>query len=84
MHEQITEIFASVSESKQIEMLNSALAAGKDVTFEDLSLDSLKTVEALMALEEKLGIDVDIEEFDEIPSVLKFVDYCTTRLPVPG
>lgn len=78
--ELIKEIFISVSDKSQIARIEKSYANGEDLSFEDLNLDSLKAVEALMAVEEKVGVDVDLEEFDEVPTIHKFVEYCKQRL----
>ncbi|KAF8591940.1 acyl carrier protein [Ramaria rubella] len=42
---------------------------------EDLGLDSLDTVEVLMAVEEEFGIEIPDEEADEIRTVQQAIDY---------
>lgn len=79
LEESIKEIFLSVSTESQKAQIEKCFSRKEDLTFEKLNLDSLKTVEALMAMEETLDIDVDLEEFEQIPSMLKFVEYCKSR-----
>ncbi|KAF8499969.1 acyl carrier protein-like protein [Gautieria morchelliformis] len=42
---------------------------------EDLGLDSLDTVEVLMAVEEEFGIEIPDEEADKIRTVQQAIDY---------
>ncbi len=47
---------------------------------EDLGADSLDTVELVMALEEKFGLDIPDEEAEKLSTVGKAVDYILSRL----
>ncbi|MGQ9470932.1 MAG: acyl carrier protein [Candidatus Aminicenantales bacterium] len=47
---------------------------------EDLGADSLDTVELVMALEEKFGLDIPDEEAEKLSTVGKAVDYIMSRL----
>lgn len=47
----------------------------KDSTFESLGIDSLDAVELVMELEEKLGIQLDLDrDLENIDELVKFVE----------
>ena len=55
-------------------------AVSEDIRlFDELGLSSLKTLELLLALEEDLGIQVDVDEIDrtDLVSVGAFADFIT-------
>lgn len=49
---------------------------GADFSLADLDLTSLRMVEICMQLEETLGIDIDLEEFEETKSLQELVALC--------
>ena len=47
----------------------------RDTTFESLGIDSLETVEMVMELEERLGVELELEEkVTTIGELVKFVE----------
>ncbi len=47
----------------------------KDSTFESLGIDSLDAVELVMELEEKLGVQLDLDrDLENIDELVKFVE----------
>jgi acyl carrier protein len=49
-------------------------------TWEDLGADSMDTVEFIMALEERLDIEIPDEEAAEIQNVQQVIDYITRKV----
>ena len=47
-----------------------------DVRLEKLGLNSLKMVEISMELEEKFGLDIDLEDFEGLKTLSEFIEYC--------
>ncbi|KAI7851421.1 acyl carrier protein-like protein [Circinella umbellata] len=45
----------------------------------DLGLDSLDTVEVVMAIEEEFGVEIQDKDADEIKSIQQAVDYISKR-----
>lgn len=52
---------------------------GEDVTFTDLSVDSLALVEYCMALEDSLGVTLPEDEVAQTATVGQFVDLVTSK-----
>ena len=50
----------------------------RDTTFESLGVDSLDTVEMVMDLEQKLGVELEIEE--KIATVGELVDFVESKV----
>ena len=50
----------------------------RDTTFESLGVDSLDTVEMLMNLEDKIGVELEIEE--KIATVGELVDFVESKV----
>lgn len=47
----------------------------KESTFEDLGIDSLDTVEMLMDLEEKIGVEIELtEKVDTVGDLVAFIE----------
>jgi acyl carrier protein len=81
-----TAIVSSINDALS-EVLNRD-ASGLDENvrlFEDMHLDSTSVLELLMALEDKLGIEVDPEslEMDNFKTLGTLTDYVSTALGVP-
>ncbi|KAG5458302.1 MAG: acyl carrier protein-like protein [Olpidium bornovanus] len=55
-----------------------------DVTFADLDLDSLDTVEVVLAIEEEFNVEMSDKDADEIQSVAQAVQYISTRPEASG
>lgn len=47
-----------------------------DIVLADLDLDSLRAVELCMQLEDTLGVEIDLDEFEQIESVSALVAHC--------
>lgn len=56
-----------------------ALLRGEDVQFSNIEIDSLSMFEMLMFIEEELGIDIDLDEVEGLPSVDALVRHLDTR-----
>ncbi|NMC56257.1 MAG: acyl carrier protein [Eubacteriaceae bacterium] len=66
--EKVTEILKNYSDAEGINIT-------KDTTFKDLGIDSLDFVEILMELEEKLGVELEIEEnFATIGELVNYIE----------
>ena len=52
-----------------------ASSINEDTTFEELGLDSLDTVELVMALEEEFDTEIPDEEAEKITTVQAAIDY---------
>jgi len=48
------------------------------ITFEDLMLDSLDTLEFAMSLEETMKIELEISEFPQDATISEFLDYLSS------
>ena len=53
-----------------------ARTSDQDVALKDLDLTSLNVVEICMHLEDTLGIEIDLDEFDKIESVSGLIAHC--------
>lgn len=51
-------VAAMIAESREVDLAD----IKKDTTFEDLGLDSLDTVEMVMAFEEEFGVSIEVNE----------------------
>ena len=49
----------------------------RETTFEEISIDSLDTVELLMKLEDELGVEIELEE--KVETVGQFVDFVDSK-----
>jgi len=49
---------------------------GVDISLEDLDLTSLRAVEVCMHIEESLGIEIDLDEFEEIETLSALIAHC--------
>jgi len=49
-----------------------------ETTFEDLGIDSLDTVEMMMNLEDKIGVEIELEE--KVSTVGELVAYIESRM----
>ncbi len=50
----------------------------EDMTFQDLGIDSLDTVEMVMDLEDKLGIEIELDE--KVETVGELVKYIEAKM----
>ena len=55
-----------------------------DIAFEELELDSLSTLEVLMEIEEKTGVELDPELLPELRTLNGLVDYIAVKQPGAG
>ncbi|MEL7570015.1 MAG: phosphopantetheine-binding protein [Eubacteriaceae bacterium] len=66
--EKVTEILKNYSDTEGVNIT-------KETTFKDLGIDSLDFVEILMELEEKLSIELEIEEnFATIGELVNYIE----------
>lgn len=66
--EKVTEILKNYSDTEGVNIT-------KETTFKDLGVDSLDFVEILMELEEKLGVELEIEEnFATIGELVNYIE----------
>ncbi len=66
--EKVTEILKNYSDAEGLNIT-------KDTTFKDLGIDSLDFVEILMELEEKLSVELEIEEnFATIGELVNYIE----------
>jgi acyl carrier protein len=77
------EIFLKVKEAIIEQM---TLPSTTDITLDarlidDLGVDSLDTVELVMELEEKFGIEIPDEDAEKALTVKDIVDYIETKIP---
>ena len=49
-----------------------------EMTFEELNIDSLDTVDLLMQLEDKIGAEIELDE--EVKTVGEFVDFIERKI----
>jgi acyl carrier protein len=75
MEEQIKQII-----SKQLGIKLDSISNDQDL-INDLKADSLDTVELMMTIEEKFGIDFDEEDVSSLSTVQSVIDF-VTRLSV--
>ena len=59
-----------------------ALAAGQDIDLEDIGVDSLSRFEAIMQIEEALGIELDDDELAEQQTLNGLVTFLEQRVGV--
>lgn len=50
----------------------------RDMTFQDLGIDSLDTVEMLMDLEDKIGCEIELDE--KVETVGELVDFIESKI----
>ena len=50
----------------------------RDMTFQDLGIDSLDTVEMLMDLEDKIGCEIELDE--KVETVGELVDFIESKM----
>lgn len=66
--EKVTEILKNYSDAEGVNIT-------KETTFKDLGIDSLDFVEILMELEEKLSVELEIEEnFATIGELVNYIE----------
>ncbi len=53
-----------------------ARSEGQDIALKDLDLTSLNIVEISMQLEDELGVEIDLDEFDKIETVSGLIALC--------
>lgn len=64
-------VAAMIAESREIDVTSILM----ETTFEDLGLDSLDTVEIVMAFEEEFGISIEVNEnLKTVGSVVELID----------
>ena len=56
-----------------------AVLRGEDLKFADLDLDSLSTFEMLMFIEDELGIDIELDEVEDLPGIAALTQYLGSR-----
>ncbi len=53
-----------------------ARSDGQDIALKDLDLTSLNVVEICMHIEDTLGVEIDLDEFDQIETVSGLIAHC--------
>lgn len=76
LRETILEGLASVLKGSPDADVVAALGSGDDLDFESLDLTSLRLVELSMYLEDELGVEIDLEAFDDIGSLVGLTSLC--------
>jgi acyl carrier protein len=57
--------------------------SGRDLTLDQIEMDSMTMMEVIMYLEERLGIDLEADKISEQGSVNQLVEYLRARIDVP-
>lgn len=52
-----------------------------EATLEELGLDSLDVVSIVFAIEDKYGVDIDVAEMADIPTLAGLYEFVSARLP---
>ncbi len=73
---EIIEALVAALPDKADQKVLTAHQPGGDFSLSDLDLTSLRMVEICMQLEESLGIDIDLEEFEEAKTLQDLVKLC--------
>lgn len=76
----IIAVFKSVLTDSSAQRTLSAYHPNKGIPLEALGLTSLQMVEISMELEEKFGLDIDLEDFESIGTFSEFVEMCRANL----
>jgi acyl carrier protein len=76
----IIDTFKNFLVAKTEQKLLDEVKAGQDVELDKLGLTSLNMVEISMELEEKFGLENDIEDFDSCKTMSDFIACCKTKI----
>lgn len=75
----ISAIQASLQDGSDPEILK-RLAAGENIPFSEMDLNSLRMVEISMFLDDELSIEIDFDSFEKVSTIDQLVQLCDDLL----